>query len=185
MTGLREQHKLTTRRALEDAALRLFARDGYETTSVEAIAAEADVSARTFFRYFTTKDEVLTPDRADRQAELAAEVAQHTGASSLRVAAAALVAIAPAYEPERSTMLLRRRAAVTSPALRGRLHDAVHTWQHVLTRALIDAGHAPLDCAVAAEAAIAVWQGSITRWLDDDSASLADHLTASFEALRS
>ncbi len=75
MTGTRELHKHATRRALEDAALRLFARDGYETTSVEAIAAEADVSARTFFRYFATKDEVLTPDRVERQAQLASAIA--------------------------------------------------------------------------------------------------------------
>ena len=68
MAGLREQHKRSTRRALEDAALGLFARDGYEATSAGAIARAAGVTERTFFRYFATKDEVLTPDREQRQA---------------------------------------------------------------------------------------------------------------------
>ena len=57
--GLREQHKQTTRRALEDAALRRFARDGFDQTSVDAIAVDAGVSPRTFFNYFTSKEEAM------------------------------------------------------------------------------------------------------------------------------
>ena len=40
--GRRERHKASTRRALEDAALRRFAEDGYDQTSVEAVAADVD-----------------------------------------------------------------------------------------------------------------------------------------------
>ena len=64
----------------------------------------------------------------------------------------------------------------------GRLHDAARTWQRTPTASLEDAGFEALECSVVAEVAIAVWQGSITRWFDDD-ASLADHLQASFAAL--
>ncbi|CAN5449043.1 TetR family transcriptional regulator [soil metagenome] len=180
MTGVRALHKHTTRRALEDAALRLFARDGYEATSIEAIAAEAEVSARTFFRYFATKDEVLTPDREERQAQLADVIGEVGGRTPLEVAAAALVAIAPSFEAERATMLLRRRAAVTSPVLRGRLYDVVHTWQRTLAAALVDASVPEFDAEVTAEVAIAVWQGSITRWLADDSSALREQLLAGF-----
>ncbi|MEN8675540.1 TetR family transcriptional regulator [Nocardioides sp.] len=187
MTGLREERKRTTRRALEDAALRLFARDGYEATSAGAIAQAAGVTERTFFRYFATKDEVLTPDREERQARLRDAVLAAGGApgsrTAVQVAAAGLVAIAPDFEAERDLMLLRRRAAVTSPVLRGRLYDVVHTWQRTLAAALVDAGVGSLAAEVSAEAAIAVWQGSITRWLADDSGSLADCLSAAFAAL--
>jgi AcrR family transcriptional regulator len=57
--GLRERKKLRTRATLIDAAMELCLRDGYENTTVEQIAAAADVSPRTFSRYFATKDAVF------------------------------------------------------------------------------------------------------------------------------
>lgn len=57
--GRRTRKKLETRAALNEAALALFAVQGYEHTTVEDLCREADVSLRTFFRYFESKDDVL------------------------------------------------------------------------------------------------------------------------------
>src|SRR5689334_10967975 len=56
--GLRERKKQRTRATLIDAAVDLCDRQGFERTTVDQIAAVADVSPRTFSRYFATKDAI-------------------------------------------------------------------------------------------------------------------------------
>ncbi|MFW0795965.1 TetR family transcriptional regulator [Gordonia sp. CPCC 205515] len=60
--GLRERNKIRTRAAIRDAAMALFAQHGYAQTTVEQIAASAEVSHTTFFRYFTSKEQVVLDD---------------------------------------------------------------------------------------------------------------------------
>jgi AcrR family transcriptional regulator len=57
--GLRERKKQRTRATLMDAAIDLCNRQGFERTTVDQIAAVADVSPRTFSRYFATKEAVM------------------------------------------------------------------------------------------------------------------------------
>lgn len=59
LPSLREQKRAATRTALESAALDLVLSHGPEATTVEAIAARAGVSARTFFNYFESKDAAI------------------------------------------------------------------------------------------------------------------------------
>lgn len=66
--NLRERKKLATWRAIRSAALRLFDEQGYEATTVEQIAAAANISRATFFNYFASKDAaVLDQDPEERR----------------------------------------------------------------------------------------------------------------------
>jgi AcrR family transcriptional regulator len=74
--GLRERKKQRTRELIANVALELFGERGYHATTVADIAAAAEVSERTVFTYFQTKEDILFSDHAlfrDRLAEALAE----------------------------------------------------------------------------------------------------------------
>src|SRR5690348_11558289 len=68
--GLRERKKQRTKETLEETGLALFAERGFEGATVADIAEAADVSTRTVFRYFDSKDQLLFADHERRTAAL-------------------------------------------------------------------------------------------------------------------
>jgi len=63
--GRRDRKKSETRQALRSAAHRLFAEKGFSQTTIDDITEAADVSRRTFFRYYDSKDDLLRTDVTD------------------------------------------------------------------------------------------------------------------------
>lgn len=177
--GRREQRKDDTRRALENAALRRFARDGYDATSVEAIAADAGVSARTFFRYFAVKDDVFDMGRDARQAELRAAIHARRDLGDAEVVREAILVVARGFESDRDRVLLRQEAAATSAVLRGRIFDTFLSWEFIVAREL----GGTMEADALAAAGIGVFRAATVRWLREGG-SLPDLVAQGFDALR-
>src|SRR3954453_2639821 len=97
--GLRERKKEKTRDALVRSALRQFAKKGFDHVTVEDIAAACEVSPRTFFRYFASKEGVLFAD-GDRQRVHVLEVLASLPAEvpPLRALQAAVSDVAAEYQ---------------------------------------------------------------------------------------
>lgn len=72
--GLRDRKKMATRRALASAALHLAADKGPSAVTVEAISAAADVSPRTFFNHFASKEDAIVGADPERAAHLRAHL---------------------------------------------------------------------------------------------------------------
>src|SRR4051812_28849917 len=178
-SGLRERKKLATRHALHEAALRLVAERGLEHVSVDDIAERADVSPRTFFNYFASKDDAvlgLDPSASDHMvASLRARPAEESPMQAMRT-----VARAQAAEMAEETELwpLRLRVIDASPALLGRLAASFGRSERAMATAIAErTGRAVDDLypLLLAGVAAAAMRGALHRWLAVDfTASLPD-----------
>lgn len=119
---LRERKQARTRQALISAATELFGRDGYDETTVADIAAHAEIGTRTFFSYFTSKEELLFPD-VDARVQAAIDAITTRGAHE-RPTEVLLRALHDVAAPDNGIVsdlaALRMRLLQTVPAVRGR-----------------------------------------------------------------
>jgi AcrR family transcriptional regulator len=77
--GLRERKKQRTREAITRAAVELFGERGYQATTLAEIAEAADVSTRTIFAYFPSKEDILFCDYATMRDALARALVERPG----------------------------------------------------------------------------------------------------------
>jgi AcrR family transcriptional regulator len=182
---LRERKRDRTRKALIDAAIDLFERNGYDGTTVADIAEAADIGTRTFFSYFASKEELLFPDSDARVAAAVTAIANRKpGDRPADVLLRALRDVGAADgEPDD---MVDRVAAVrvqlfrTVPAVRGRALQIQLDAQREIAGHLQRAFPAELD-AVGAAALVGAFIGAVSGALqvlldDPDAPSDPDSL---------
>ncbi len=141
---LRERKKAQTRDGLAEAALRLFADRGFEKVTVDEIAAAADVSRRTFFRYFPTKEAVVFPDRERRLRRFREMLVDRPhGEEPFESVRLALMALARDYEKNRARVLLQQRIVEESAAVRAYDAELDRQWERTMAASLGDVDRAP------------------------------------------
>lgn len=116
--GLRERKREATRNRLIEAAFSLFEANGFEGTTVEAIAEAAGVSRRTWFRYFATKESVVFFDHAELVEGYKILLRSGPpGESRIQAVRRTTMVVVDSLIRERASLLVRGRIIGRSPAL--------------------------------------------------------------------
>jgi AcrR family transcriptional regulator len=165
--GLRERKKQKTRESIQRTALRLFEKQGYEETTIEQIAAAAEISPSTFFNYFPTKEDVVLYDAYDPVAiRMFLERPKDEPLSvGLREVLKGLAAL---FESDERMILARARLFLEVPALRARLWDEAERTQLLILELLAErTGRRPDDfeLRVAARVVTAAIMEASTEWM--------------------
>jgi AcrR family transcriptional regulator len=166
--GLRSLKKLRTRRAIEDAALALFAVQGYDETTIDQIAEKAEISTTTFFRYFPTKAEVVLAEHGQQLPALHRAIVERPAGESELTAIrwAVLDEWVLVIDAERTAE--KARIVATSPLLQGLSFERGYRWLEVMTDALAKRrGLATPDerAMMAARVALGVLASTIEPWI--------------------
>ncbi|HVW35216.1 MAG TPA: TetR family transcriptional regulator [Acidimicrobiia bacterium] len=131
--GLRERRKRLTAAELEAAALRLFGERGFDSVTVDDIAAEADVSRRTFFRYFASKEDVLLADHHVQLGRLREAMAARPADEPILTALRnAILSMSSDFEERREMVLLRGRIMRDTPSLQARSLVHQKAWEDAM-----------------------------------------------------
>ena len=143
--GLRERKKARTRASLREHGLRLFREQGYQATTVEQIAAAAEVSASTFFRYFPTKEDLVLQDDMDIRMIEALE-RQPPDLAPLPAVRAAVTEIFTSYTAADLDLMQQNMAlTMTVPEVRARALDEFARAIGVMSEALAKRSGRPAD----------------------------------------
>ncbi|MFG1810631.1 TetR/AcrR family transcriptional regulator [Streptomyces sp. NPDC049040] len=169
--GLRERKKVQTRQAIRAAAYRLFAEHGYDATPVDRIAAEADVSPSTVFRYFPTKEDIVLMDEFDEVMadKLRARPDGEPPLVSVRMVMHESLGGVLTDPAQRAELVQREQLVRDVPAIRARAHENFSTTGRLLggiiagrTGRVADA----LEVRVFSAAVFAVIHEAIMFWVE-------------------
>jgi AcrR family transcriptional regulator len=172
---------------LMSAAIELFDEQGYEATTVAEIAERAELTKRTFFRYFSDKREVLFSGSQELQRlwleGLAAAPAQ---ASPLAVVTAGLHPVAEMFTERHPFARIRAQVIEANPELQERELIKLQRLTAAITGALVERG-VPMNAAIlAAHSGVTIFHVAFAHWVQqNDPTALRRLIDESLQELRS
>ncbi|MEX5709423.1 TetR family transcriptional regulator [Parafrankia sp. FMc6] len=171
---------------LSEAAMELYVERGFEQTTVAEIAQRAGLTARTFFRYFADKREVLFAGSAILEEHLIAALeSTPASASPMEAVAVALDAAATMLGQRREFSRRRQSVIAANAELRERELIKMASLSGALAAGLRRRGVADSDASLAAEAGIAVFRVAFERWVGEPTdRGLATIMRESLEQLK-
>jgi AcrR family transcriptional regulator len=170
---------------LRQAALQLYVERGFEQTTVAEIAKRAGLTARTFFRYFADKREVLFAGSADLQENLVRALeATPNSASPMRAVSAVLDAAAAALGQRHEYSRQRQVVINANAELRERELIKLASLAAALADGLRRRGVPEPDASLAAETGIVVLRVAFERWVSEPpGADLSQAMRAALDRL--
>ena len=165
--GLRERKKQKTRESIQRTALRLFEKQGYEETTIEQIAAAAEISPSTFFNYFPTKEDVVLFDAYDPLA-IRMFLERPKDESVSVVIRKVLEQLAAAFQGDEDVILARGRLFMEVPELRARIWDEAERTQAIINEILAErTGRraADFELRVTARLMTAAMMEAVLEWM--------------------
>lgn len=181
---LRERKKLRMRQDLSETALRLFLERGFDATTLDDLVDAVEVSKRTFFRYFASKEAVALAAETDLWDACAAELSERElRGHLLTVLRDALTATVAQMGDEWLRRFLATRGLIArTPALRDRSDltslAAQRRIAEVLEARLNPASQDGLRLRLLAEVAMSAWRCGARNWVRGPKAPDAEHKVA-------
>jgi len=136
--SLRERKKVETRDALTAAAHQLFRERGFDAVTVDEIAAAANVSPRTVFRYFGSKEAILFGDQGEQLRLVRDAIASRpTGEPVMVALREAVIDVTQRTAAQREMQLTRARFAASGPTAAAYAKTVlIPQWEDVLVEAV-------------------------------------------------
>ncbi|MFI6070552.1 TetR/AcrR family transcriptional regulator [Actinoplanes sp. NPDC051343] len=175
------------RERLRQAALELFAEQGFAATTVPEITARAGLTTRTFFRHFADKREVLYADDAEVPAMVARMMAEAPPAAEpLALIVEGLRTVAETrFEPRKAALQARRELVRTDAGLQERDLRKRAVMSEAIREGFRARGLETARAALLAETCVTLINVSLIEWLDgDDDRRLSDIIVETLATLR-
>lgn len=196
--GLRERKRVATRRAIQHAVLELATERGYEHVTIEEITAAVNVSPRTFFNYFVSKEEAVvgefpTISGLDAAQQFLTEGPEANILEGLgRLFEAAAVALASDREASQQRRMLLRQHPVLFAKRMAYLHQFEDELSELVrTRLTLDNPELARDleeleqhAALLSQIGLSSMRFAYRRWIEKEGPeSLADRIRQAFQKL--